>query len=188
MYMKKISLLLLASISFFQVQAFAEEDREGSTQGSMDCKITGQVVIQSDEGKSVEYSSIKGLETGDTIPLKYNVSVEPDTEYAEVFISLGLRMQDYTTQTSDYYQINGELEIYDGTRGLIASADRLDFFNETAHIRLRRYYKSDWHGIATSFLHNEMLRRTLTMDCRQDNNKWDRFRKHVNSAFEGSTK
>jgi hypothetical protein len=184
MYLMKVSLLLLTSICLFQVQAIAQEEEMRKIEGSMDCKITGQVVIQSDEGKSVEYRSMSGLETGDTIPLRYGVEIEPSSEYALAFISLGTLLVQSGSLYNEHYGDEDSFDLYEMSSAIIADGEFLEFFNQTMHVRLERYYKSDWHGIATDYRENSLVRRTMTVDCRQDVNNWDAFRREANKAFE----
>jgi hypothetical protein len=71
--------------------------------------------------------------------------------------------------------------------GVVAAEGFLEFFNKTMHVRLERYYKSDWHGIATNYYEDSTMRRTMTVDCRQNENNWDAFRREANKAFEKYT-
>lgn len=175
-------LLLALSNMFASAQAQDNEQRE--IYGSMACEITGQQVIQSDEGKSVEYSSMGGLKTGDTIPLRYGVEIEPSSEYALAFISLGTLLVQSSSAFNEHYGDADSFDLYEMSSGVVAAEGFLEFFNQTMHVRLERYYKSDWHGIATDYRENSLVRRMMTVDCRQDVNNWDAFRREANKAFD----
>lgn len=81
--------------------------------GSMSCEITGQQVIQSDEGKSIEYSNVKGMETGETIPLLYRAEVEPSSKYAFAFISLGSLMVQSSSILNEHYGDEDSFDLYE---------------------------------------------------------------------------
>ena len=66
--MKKLLLFIL----FFSNQAYAQ-----SADGAMDCTVTGNVVVASEEGKFKTYSSIEGgVKANEKVILSYTVSSE----------------------------------------------------------------------------------------------------------------
>ena len=165
-------------------QVSAEEATEYEIKGSMECEVVGQTVIQSEDGRPKVYSHIKGLETGDNVGFRYSVSVEPDSDYSIIAVALWLHIQQFSTLYSDHHGNEDEFDLYEQSRGLIVSEDYIEFFNESMHVRLERYYKSDWHGIATDYLVDDMVRRSMVVDCRQSENNWDLFRKEASQAFD----
>ena len=178
-----LALLLLAS-STHSASTEAQSDDEHEIHGSMQCKITGQQVIQSDEGKSVEYRTMNGLETGDTIALRYGVEIDPSLESASAFIQLGMLFVQSSSLFNQHYGDENSFDLYEMSSGMVAAENFLEFFNQTQHVRLERYYKSDWHGIATDYRENSLVRRTMTVDCRQDEDNWDAFRQKASTAFD----
>jgi hypothetical protein len=165
----------------------AQDDDQRKIYGSMECKITGQQVIQSDEGKSVEYSAMNGQETGNTTDLRYGVEIEPASKYAHAFISLGTLIVQSSSIYNEHYGDEDSFDLYEMSSGIVVAEEFLEFFNGTVHVRLERYYKSDWHGIATDYREKDLIRRTMTVDCRQDVNNWDVFRQEANAAFDRYT-
>ncbi|MEX0450501.1 hypothetical protein V6X62_01555 [Spiribacter sp. 218] len=185
--MRFINLYLTITLLAFIAHATsiqAQDNIEPKIYGSMECKITGQQVLQSDEGKPAEYSSMGELKTGDTIPLRYGVEIEPSSEYALAFISLGTLLVQSSSIFNEHYGDADSFDLYEMSSGVVAAEGFLEFFNQTMHVRLERYYKSDWHGIATDYRENSLVRRMMTVDCRQDVNNWDAFRREANKAFD----
>ena len=176
--------LVLLGFSTHSMSTEARNNQPYKVHGSMECKITGQQVIQSDEGQSVEYGTMNGLETGDTIALRYGVEINPSSESASAFISLGTVLVQSSSLFNEHYGDENSFDLYEMSSGIVAAENFLEFFNQTQHVRLERYYKSDWHGITTNYRENSLVRRTITVDCRQDVNNWDTFRQKANAAFD----
>ncbi len=146
--------------------------------GSMTCKVTGNVVVASEEGKFKQYSGLKdGVKNGEEVKLAYSVS--PNSVY------IGLeRMKEngFEGLTGIYLAADAKYErSTDG--GIIGSRKSEDLSLMPDYIRvsngigqefyLSRYYKSDWHGIYVWLSGPDHWVHTMTLNCRHNNDQMD---------------
>ncbi|HQR85615.1 MAG: hypothetical protein B7Y59_10025 [Burkholderiales bacterium 35-55-47] len=144
--------------------------------GSMDCKVTGNVVISSEEGKSKRYSSIKdGSKEGDKLTFKYTI------RNSGLFLSLENEFTKHIELNTIFDFKDGKLErpksrglIYTGTYNEVTfSEDYIRLENSFGKIFLSRYYKNDWHGIYLMISAMELTTQTMTINCRHNNDQME---------------
>ena len=169
--MKKFLLLIV----FFLNQAYAQ-----SADGAMDCTVTGNVVVASEEGKFKTYSSIQGgVKADEKVILRYTVYSE------SIYIGLERLGAEKTIIINAYISANqpsitGEKNkrggfILTDTRYNTGISFLPDYIRikEDGELFIMRYYKNDWHGIYSyvDYLNNST--QTLTLNCRHTDDKMD---------------
>lgn len=166
---------LLFFIVFFSNQAYAQ-----SADGAMDCTVTGNVVVASEEGKFKTYSSIQGgVKANEKVILRY--TVRSNTVYiglqrldAEKNIIIGtyISTDDLTTTAENK---RGEGFILTDTRSDNSISFLPDYIRikEISQLFIKRYYKNDWHGIYSYVDYFDNSTQTLTLNCRHTNDKMD---------------
>ena len=170
--MKKIIFLalLIASLSC----------KAQSVEGSMDCTITGNVVVSSEEGKFKSYSSIQGgVKANEKVILTYKVSsnsiyIDLKREQAEKDIVINTYLStDERETTAEKSQDGGFIlknSKYSHSLSFLPDYIRIKGFKE---LFISRYYKNDWHGIYSAVHNLESTTQTLTLNCRHTNDKMD---------------
>lgn len=154
--------------------------------GSMDCKVTGNVVVSSEEGKFKRYSSIKdGSKEGDKLVFRYTI------RDSGLFLSL-------ENELTKHIELNTVFDFKDGklerpkSRGLIYSApytevtfsdDYIRLENPFGKIFISRYYKNDWHGIYLMLNAMELTTQTMTINCRHNNDQMETGYKFYSRKF-----
>jgi hypothetical protein len=170
--MKRILFLLMLAVSF--------SCKAQSAEGSMDCTVTGNVVVASEEGKFKSYSSIQGgVKANEKVTLTYRVRSD------SIYIGLE-RHQDEKKIIINAYLSTDKLEtkakkIQSG--GFIVDdtsfEQSVSFLPDYIRIKgieelfIKRYYKNDWHGIFSAVYHPDSTTQTLTLNCRHTNDKMD---------------
>jgi hypothetical protein len=170
--MKKIVFLvwLVASLSC----------KAQSAEGSMDCTVTGNVVVASEEGKFKSYSSIQGgVKANEKVTLSYRVSSDSiyiglERQQAEKKIIINAYLSTDKLETKAEKNQSGGF-IVDDTNfkhsvSFLPDYIRIKDFNE---LFIKRYYKNDWHGIYSAVYHPDSTTQTLTLNCRHTNDKMD---------------
>ena len=140
----------------------------------MECTVTAQTILESDEGKPKTYKGFKGkYRTGDTLSLHFDNLYHPD-----IFISLWNKKTD--SKVMDYYS-EAEKNAYkealistDLIGSLYISEDQIFINNSSEKLNLKRYYKSDFHGIYVFHgLREATLAQISTLDCRMITDNFD---------------
>ncbi len=163
-------------LSFLSSLAYAQ-----SVSGSMDCTVTGSVVVASEEGKFKTYSFIEGgVKANEKLTLNYEVSGN------SIYISLKRDRSEKDTVISAFMSTNLNKDItvekgYNGGHVLTENNHHHSISFLPDYIRIKefrelsisRYYKNDWHGIFTNVNPMESFSQTLTLNCRHTNDKMD---------------
>jgi hypothetical protein len=153
-----------------------------SADGSMDCKITGNVVVSSEEGKFKTYSSIEGgVKVNEKVTLNYKVSdngiyIGLNREINEKNIIINNYLTTDQPKTTAKNASGGfiiEESAYNHSVSFMPDYIRINSFGEFV---LRRYYKNDWHGIFSNTMSADLTTQTITFDCRHTKDK-------MNEAF-----
>jgi hypothetical protein len=175
---------------FISIQAYAQ-----SASGSMDCAVTGSVVIASEEGKFKTYSGIKGgVKANEKLTLNYRVGsnsiyIELKREVGEKDIVVNQYVDKLGVDISVQKNKNGGFILTNSTyqHSLSFLPDYIQIYaNEIFFIK--RYYKNDWDGIFSSVDHLNSSTQTLTLNCRHTNDNMDAAFKIFNSEKGNSSK
>jgi hypothetical protein len=173
----------LIVLSIYSSQVYAQ-----SVVGSMDCTVTGNVVVASEEGKFKTYSGIQGgVEANEKLTLKYNVTSNS--------IYMGLERNNDKKQiviNAHYSAGNADIKFERNKNGGIIVTDTnfnqgISLLPEYIRITgfktlyLTRYYKNDWHGIFSNVDLFDMSAQTLTLNCRHINDNMDAAFKILNN-------
>lgn len=169
--MKKLLILTL----FFSTQVFAQ-----SADGVMDCTVTGNVVVSSEEGKFKTYSGITGgVKANEKLILNYQVSnnriyIELKRDQTEKKIIINtFKSTDQISTTAQRTQNGGFIlneSKYNFSVSFLPDYIRI---NENDEFFISRYYKNDWHGIFFSVDNSSSTTQTLTLNCRHTIDKMD---------------
>jgi len=159
--------------------------------GSMKCKLKSNQITVLNEGKPHIFSHFtNGLRVGDYLSIEYRVSqIAGSFEESKVSIWIGRDDPHFTlfyTQASqpepdwNSYSIGKGVLVKDGYGSIyvtpnMARFESLDF----GVVDIRRYYKSDWHGIGFDKITAEnapdLQARIFSLDCRHTQDAWDLF-------------
>jgi len=166
---------LLLLIVFFSNQAYAQ-----SADGAMDCTVTGNVVVASEEGKFKTYSSIEGgVKANEKVILRYTVGSE------SIYIGLERINAEKTIIINSFkpFSAVGITANKGKDGGFILTDTRYDTgisflpdyirINENGELFVKRYYKNDWHGIFSNVDYINNSTQTLTLNCRHTNDRMD---------------
>jgi hypothetical protein len=161
--MKKYLILLLISTN----QVWAQ-----SVVGAMDCTVTGNVVVASEEGKFKKFSGIQGgVEANEKLTFKYDVTGN------SIYIGLERKNAEKEGVVNAFYSSKDtEIKIERKNGGIIITDNKYNHgisflpdyirIKEIGEIYLKRYYKNDWHGIFSYVDLLNMSTQTLTLNCR----------------------
>ena len=156
---KLLALLLLSPLAVAQVP-------NNTTDFSLSCKVTGQVLIKTEDGVSTTYSNYTdGLEVGDTFPINFTYSSRPD--YYRLSINADA-LSIYVTASSFYVSgANSGLKyiLNDDSTTIGLYEDDLEVRSVFGDMNLRRYYKNDYELMHTEGGAIGVVRRTLTANC-----------------------
>jgi hypothetical protein len=168
--MKKLLILTL----FFSTQVFSQ-----SVDGVMDCTVTGNVVVASEEGKFKTYSGFPGgVKANEKLSLNYRVTnnsiyitLKRDQPERNIVIGYGLSTKDLSTTAEK--GPNGGFIVSDSTEGhSISFLPDYIRINDLDQFSIR-YYKNDWHGIFSSVNTFSSTTQTLTLNCRHTIDKME---------------
>lgn len=162
---------------------------QNAVSGNMDCVVTGNVVISSEEGKFKQYSGFKeGIQTGDRATLEYRVA-----DYG-VYVSLGGKLNERTIVNLNISNSNKLVTVPTKVKGfhianeyekIWITEDYIVINTQTlGELSIKRYYKNDWHGIYSYFDMVGMSSQIATINCRHTkdeiNNAYDIFLRSLN--------
>ena len=151
-----------------------------SVVGVMDCTVTGNVVVSSEEGKFKKYSGIQGgVEVNEKLTLKYEVTnngiyigLERNNDKNEIIINAYYSLRD--AENKFERDKNGGIiatqSKYNHGISLLSDYIRITEFRD---FYLKRYYKNDWHGIFSYVDLFNMSTQTVTVNCRHTNDTMD---------------
>ena len=151
-----------------------------SAEGSMDCTVTGNVVVASEEGKFKTYSSMEGgVKANEKVTLNYRVGNN------SIYISLERNVKEKSNIIINQYfstdmpettaeKASGGFFIKNSTHNhsisFMPDYIRINNFEEFV---LSRYYKNDWHGVYSDVMPRDLVAQTLTFDCRHSKDNMD---------------
>lgn len=168
---KAIFLILLAASCSSNAQ---------SAEGWMDCTVTGNVVVASEEGKFKTYAGIQGgVKVNEKMLLTYQVRsnsiyIALKREQAEknsiITVNLSTDNLDTKAEKNKGGGFIVEESTFQHSISLLPDYIRIKEFNE---LFISRYYKNDWHGIFSAVNNLESSTQTLTLNCRHTNDKMD---------------
>ena len=162
-------------IILFSTQVFAQ-----SVDGVMDCTVTGNVVVASEEGKFKTYSGFPGgVKANEKLSLNYRVTnnsihITLKRDQPERNIVIGYRLSTEDLSTTAEKGRNGGFILSDSTEGQSISflPDYIRIY-ESKEFSIRKYHKNDWHGIFSSVNNFSSTTQTLTLDCRHTIDKME---------------
>ena len=146
--------------------------------GSMSCKVKSNRVTALEEGKTIFYSGAEdGFVKGDTLTLKYKFipgaqlfftlkdgKTNPDNPYANILYESSL----FATFAKEEGRIHMRGK---ETRNLSFSEDFITISNVFQTLKLRRYYKGDFHGYYLYQNISDLWVQLATFDCRPIDDK-----------------
>jgi len=154
--------------------------RAQSSEGSMNCTVTGNVVVSSEEGKFKTYSFIQGgVKANEKVTLDYRV------DSISIYIALKRNQKEKSSIIYNYLEskhdgttaekANGGFFIKESTHNhsisFMPDYIRINNFGEFV---IRRYYKNDWHGILFNVARDsDFTTQTITFNCRHSNDKME---------------
>ena len=172
--MKKLYCFILLSFLNFPIASQQRID----IKGEMNCTVTGNVVVSSEEGKFKQYSGYQdGVKSGDNLKFEYN--------FADHGAYFGLSRRDpkETIINNEYISLKAEKNVERNKDGLILSGnfnskisflqDYIRLSNSRGDFYLSRYYKNDWHGIFVYVKSWDLSSYTMTVNCRHTNDKME---------------
>ena len=144
----------------------------------MDCKVTDQVILHSDEGKPNRGTNfVNKFEIGDK--LRFELS---STFNARLYAELrDTKRDDYVIGTDigekykEFTLMMGYLNDKKGILGNRFSEDHIRLESLFKELELKRYYKSDFHGILITKAFGRLLARVATLDCRMVQDDFDKI-------------
>jgi hypothetical protein len=170
--MKRILFLLMLTVSF--------SCNAQSAEGSMDCTVTGNVVVATEEGKFKSYSSIQGgVRVNERVILTYEVRSN------SVYIALKRMQVENNTIINAYLSsdnVETKAEKNKGGGFIVEDSNlhhSVSFLPDYIRIKqfseffISRYYKNDWHGIFSAVHNLDSATQTLTLNCKHTNDKMD---------------
>jgi hypothetical protein len=169
--MKKTVILIILLSSYAHAQP---------VDGAMDCIVTGNVVVASEEGKFKTYSSMQGgVKANEKLSVNYMVNdhsiyieLKRDQVEKNIVINELLSSNDIDT-TAEKYK-NGGIVLnqnkYNYSISFLPDYIRIKHFGEFS---ISRYYKNDWHGIYSFVNPADSTVQVSTLNCRHANDKMD---------------
>ena len=142
--------------------------------GRMDCEVKSNKVTSIIEGKPKEYTGYEdGFVVGDPLAITYK-SVKAFGKTVAFLMTDEQRDAQFAYHgfSSDYESTETNVSSYGNTATFWSletyfelGQDEIRFSAATgAEVYLARYYKSDWHGVAT--FARGIMHQTVTLDCR----------------------
>ena len=148
----------------------------------MNCKITDQVILESNEGQPKRYTGFTNMfEVGDS--LRFELASKSDALlYAELRDTVRNKAIIETAAEKSYREFTLRKNIFNEYAEL-QEVDALfvNRFTENSielegilwRLELRRYYKSDFHGIMVRKIFADLLAGIATLDCRMVIDEFD---------------
>lgn len=173
--MRTLCKLLLIQLTVISIQAFAKD-----VEGSMDCVVTGNVVVSSEEGKFKTYAGLQGgVSKNENLNLSYSVTG------SSIYIALKREQADKSILISAFLDSTDSQTYADkgDSGGFVIRESRLNWnrsvsflpdyirINEIREFVISRYYKNDWHGIYSFVSPLDLSTHTLTFNCRHTRDK-----------------
>lgn len=169
--MKKNLILII----LFSSHAYAQV-----IEGTMDCTVTGNVVVASEEGKFKTYSGTKGgVKANEKVALNYLVSdnsiyIELKRDQVENNIVINFVLSSSNVDTiAEKYKNNGIVLRQNEYKHSISFLPDYIRIKNFAELSISRYYKNDWHGIYSYVNPADATIQALTLNCRHINDKMD---------------
>lgn len=161
------------SVSIAEYNLWAEKN-DDQLKGEMNCKITDQIILAVQDGKTIRYVGAKDQPIiGDSLTFTYDASERNFTfvlgnsshEYLDENLRKGFGATANFGRTSNFsfdrLVIRQNSLVFRSTNPLRSKT-----------LQLHRYYKSDWGGMLTFSFHGKEYKSTqistqiLTLDCR----------------------
>jgi hypothetical protein len=154
----------------------------------MECTVTGNIVVASEDGKFKTYSGLKGgVEANEKLKLNYRatsngfyIELVSVKEGKDVIINSYQSIDDPKVDSSR--GANGGIILTNTERrhGISFLPDyiRIAVFDV---LYLSRYYKNDWHGIYSNVQGPDSYANIFTLNCRHVNDKMDVAQKIFNA-------
>ena len=158
---------------------FFVSNSQAETAVSLNCKIIDLVIIQVTEGRAEEYSSYKNgptegdavvftigeMERGTGFSPKYALS--HDTGVITEFFLGTVEETDWLDKPKRYEY--GDQLIYTSGPAKISFSSNYILIDTPGYgvVRLSRYYKSDWEGIATKDIFPGLAGEILSLNCQK---------------------
>tara|TARA_R110002153_G_scaffold113965_1_gene256518 strand:+ start:38 stop:601 length:564 start_codon:yes stop_codon:yes gene_type:complete len=159
--MKKLLALLLLS-----PLAFAQQPNSNMNNFTLSCKVTGQVLIKTEDGVSTTAGHYKdGLEVGDTFSIYFSYSSSGGDDYSFLINSSDLNILISALSRNAKGSLVGLEYLYGSFDTINLSEGRLNIKNAFGEMDLKRYYKNDYELMHTEGAAVGFARRTLTANC-----------------------
>lgn len=170
----------MKKILFFIIFVLHNPSIAQSIEGVMDCTVTGNVVVSSEEGKFKTYSGIQGgVKINEILNLIYSVTSN------SIYIKLKRNKNENNTVIASYLSSSDVDTTAEKGKGGGFVLEQTKFNHSVSftpdYIRIHefkelvfsRYYKNDWHGIYVDVSPLDLSTQTMTLNCRHTNDKMD---------------
>ena len=125
-----------------------------------------------EDGKASNFNAYRnGVDVGDHLEFQYSLSdgivtIElKDTKRNETSVYVLAFIDDMLAYRDDERALTNKFGLYSYDGTIIFEPNRIIAQNRDGRIRLKRYYKDDWNGIATIPNENPLDEQILTLDC-----------------------
>jgi len=165
--MKKLILLLfLSPLSFAQ-------DGANKINFSLSCKVTGQVLIKTEDGISTKFSAFSdGLQDGDTFKIEFKLGLFNSGNYYLSILSTDIRFTKTLSSTETSYSSEKNRIKYGGSNSLTDSGS-LRLNSILGNLALERYYKNDFELMHSQSSDIGEASRILTANCMNMPSEYD---------------
>ncbi len=153
--------------------------------GSMDCKIIGQNIITTKEGKYSEYNRYQdGLKVGDPVTLEYQFDLN-NGGFVKLYnkkkdaklINHSFRAQEVEVLSDHQFRANNDRL----SKHLNFHQDHIRTTNGWEQLYLSRYDKNDWSGMHVSYYGPDEVVDITAVNCRHTNDSMDMIFKILNT-------
>ena len=188
--MKKILAVFLLSPLAYLNANLLDDSLKDEIIANMNCKVTGQTLIESIDGEAKTYSQYQdGLRTGDSFIIKFHYMEFSPPIYGDRYLLGVSGLNNYLFQLTNFLDSNSVapptftkgIQYGDGTKRSNISDDFIALFGTSADLSARRYYKNDWHLMIRNLANIGSTSHTLTANCMNMPKAWEDIVKKIKS-------
>lgn len=180
-----ITIILPVMLLLLSTASNAKTGKKVIATTKLNCKITDQILLESQEGKPLRYSGLKGFSSvGNTLILTINIIHTKTFNFESYTLKLKLE-----GQGMNWLSINGDLgehvehiklndviirnSLFPYPHVINLSENELSASEHLNNISLERYYKDDWSGIWSkqNFMTDYPSMLTATLNCKTTSRK-----------------
>ena len=156
---KLIALLILSPLAFSQELKFKSFDF------ALSCKVTDQVLIETEDGKAKRYSSYEDdLKTGDIFKINFELNAVDDYYRVRIKADAILVSTIIISDATKATMLGNGVTFTDFTEEASLTENYISVEGPMGHFNIKRYYKNDW-DLMTSEGATTTISRTLVANC-----------------------